>query len=187
LRGNRLVIAVSGTPGTGKSTFAKHLARRLGASLIRLNEFVERTGVYEVEPDGTKAVGVGDLRREFRKKIKDIPGPIVVEGHLSHLLPKNLITHVVVLRSHPKVILKRLAARRYKRKKAMENAEAEALDIILWEAVKMHGLKVSEIDTTKKSPKSCVELFLKSMRGRISLRPGRISWLEEFLRAKRYL
>ena len=176
------VIAISGTPGTGKSAVAEVLAKKLGASLIRLNDLVEKTGIYEVDADGTKAVRVEDLRRAFRREIAGISGPVVVEGHMSHLLPKGALTHVVVLRTHPRVIMRRLKARGYNEKKITENAEAEALDIILWEAVKEHGIeRVFEIDTTGRKPEECADLLVKAIRGRLRLRPGRIRWLEEFL------
>lgn len=185
MRSRRLVVAVTGTPGTGKSTFAEALAGKLGAFLLRLNDLVEETGIYEIEEDGTKAVRVGDLRREFRRAIGRVTGHVVVEGHMSHLLPGNILTHVVVLRSHPDAIFRRLVERGYDRDKAEKNAEAEALDIILWEAVKEHGTKkVFEIDTTERSAGECVNLFLRAMKGTADLKPGRMRWLEEYLSSK---
>jgi broad-specificity NMP kinase len=50
----------------------------------------------------------------------------------------------------------------------------------LWEAVKIHGAKkVYEIDTTKLKAQTAVKLFLRALAGKISLRPGKIDWLEE--------
>jgi len=176
----RLIIAVSGTPGTGKSTFAKILAEKMKAQLLDLNEFIERNKIYTLDPDGTKAVDVGKLRRSFAKEVKSFRGTMVVEGLLAHLLPKKLINHVVVLRTHPEVLELRLRRRNYPEEKVRENVDAEALDVILWEAVEAHGIdKVHEIDTTDQEPEKAVRKLLRVLEGKATARPGKISWLEE--------
>jgi adenylate kinase len=78
------------------------------------------------------------------------------------------------------VLEKRLRKRGYSAKKIKDNVESEALGIILWEAVKNHGMKkVYEIDMTKMKAQKAVKLFLDALAGKISLRPGKIDWLEE--------
>ncbi|MEM4724415.1 MAG: AAA family ATPase, partial [Candidatus Hadarchaeum sp.] len=109
----RLIIAVSGTPGTGKSEFSKKLAEKLQAKLLRLNDFIEENRIYSLDSDGTKVVDVPKLRRCFAKKARDLSGTVVVEGLLAHLLPKKTLDHVVVLRTHPKMLELRLRRRNY--------------------------------------------------------------------------
>ncbi len=177
----RLVIAVTGTPGTGKSSFAGGLARRLNAKLVRLNELIEDEGAYRLDSDGSRLVNLREMRRGFSKVLRRTEGPIVVEGHLSHFLPPNSLSHVVVLRTHPRILEERLRKRRYPEKKVRDNVEAEAIDLILWEAVKFHGMeRVFEIDTTEGG--DTIELFLDALKGKTELRPGRIRWLEEYFR-----
>jgi len=176
---DRLVIAVTGTPGTGKSVFARKLAKKVKASLVDLNELITEKKIYRLDADGTKIADLAKMRREFSRTIEKIDH-VVVEGVLAHLLPKKLVTHVVVLRTRPRTLEKRLHAKKFSKKKIRENVEAEALDVILWEAVNIHGIdRVYEIDTTKLRPTSAVELFLKALKGKTSLEPGKISWLEE--------
>ncbi|MGC8816530.1 MAG: adenylate kinase family protein [Candidatus Hadarchaeum sp.] len=176
----RLVIAVSGTPGTGKSTFSRILAERLRARLLRLNDLIEEHKIYSLDPDGTKSVDIPRLRRCFVKKLRELQGMVVVEGLLAHLLPKKVVDHVVVLRTRPKVLELRLRERKYPEKKIKENVDAEALDIILWEAVESHGIdKVHEIDTTDLTPEEAVEHFQRVLEGKAVARPGKIDWLEE--------
>jgi len=174
------VIAVSGTPSTGKSVFARALAKKLGASVIELNTLITKKKIYKLDADGAKIADIPKMKEEFARAIKDSSGPVVVEGLLAHLLQKKLITHVVVLRTRPKTLERRLYAREYSKTKTRENVEAEALDIILWEAVDAHGIdKVYEIDTTKLKPSAAANLFLEALVGRVSLRPGKVSWLAE--------
>ncbi len=174
------MIAVSGTPGTGKSVFARALAKKLGASAIDLNALITKKKIYTLDTDGTKIANPTKMREEFARAIRNHRRPVVAEGLLAHLLPKKLLTHVVVLRTKPKVLKRRLRVRGYSKAKTRENVEAEALDVILWEAVDIHGIdKVYEIDTTGLKLDAAIKLFLKALAGKISLRPGKVSWLEE--------
>jgi len=177
----RLIIAVSGTPGTGKSLFAAELAKKIGAELVDLNTLIKESGIYEVDENGVRVVDPEDLRREFSRVSKEVCGDLVVEGLLAHLLPTDEVTHVVVLRTAIEELERRLLARGYPERKLRENLEAEALGIILCEAVQEHGEdKVHEIDTTSLDPPEAVKLFLSALRGEVSLRPGKIDWLEEY-------
>jgi adenylate kinase len=176
----RSIIAISGTPGTGKSVFARALAKKLGASVIELNTLITKKKIYKLDADGTKIANLPKMREEFARAVKECSGPVVVEGLLAHLLQKRLLTHVVVLRTKPSVLERRLRARGYSKTKTRENVEAEALDIILWEAVDAHYIdKVYEIDTTKLRPDAEVNLFLKAFERKISLRPSKVNWLAE--------
>lgn len=177
----KLVVAVTGTPGTGKKTFARALAPKINASVIELNRLIEEAGAFRLDSEGTKVANPTKMRKVIAEEIAK-RGNVIVEGHLSHLLPTRLLTHVVVLRTHPKILEKRLRKKGQSGHKLEENLEAEALDIILWEAVKAHGMKkVYEIDTTRRTPPAAVKLFLEAMAGKISLTPGKVSWLENFL------
>jgi len=176
----RLVVAVSGTPGTGKSVFARALAKKLGAQLVDLNALIKKRKIYRKDVDDTLITDPIKVRAEFARSIKSLRGPVVVEGLLAHFLQPKFITHVVVLRTKPSVLEKRLRKRGYSPKKIKDNVESEALSIVLWEAVKIHGIKkVYEIATTKLKTQTAVKLFLNALAGKISLRPGKVDWLEE--------
>jgi len=178
---SRLIIAVSGTPGTGKSVFARALAGRLDARLVDLNALIKRKKLFKLDVDGTRTANLRGMRVEFSLIMRGSSDPIVAEGLLAHLLQTKYLTHIVVLRTRPKVLEERLRARKYSGAKLRDNLEAEALGIILWEAVQEHGVaKVYEIDMTEVKVTTAVEMFLKALAGKTSLRPGKIDWLEEF-------
>ena len=94
-----------------------------------------------------------------------IPVDGFVEGHLAHLLPCD---RVIVLRCRPDALSARLSARGYNKMKIFENAEAEALDVILIETLELHHPgHIFEIDTTSRGIPECTDLieqFIKKGR-----------------------
>ena len=131
----------------------------------------------------TKIVDVKKLVKELEKiaektKNKDL----IIDGHLSHYTPKNIVTHAIVLRAHPNELKKRLIAKGFNSNKIKENLEAEALDICLYEAVKNYEReKVFEIDTTRKSPKEILNIVLRILSKKIKpgeFSPGQVDFLE---------
>lgn len=179
------VIVVSGSPGTGKSTFASELSEEMGYELVDLNEVIEKEKIYELDSEGTRLVEAQELREVFQENFAQMNRDIVVDGLLSHLLPPERVSHVVVLRTKPSVLESRLKERGYVGDKLEENVEAEALGVILGEAVEEHGVdKVYEIDTTSLEPSEAVKLFERALNGEESLDPGSVDWLEEYFRKK---
>lgn len=179
----KLIIAITGTPGTGKSSIARALAKKLDARLIDLNALIIRRKLFRLDAEGTRVANMRAVRAAFARIARESTGHIVVEGHLSHLLPPEHLTHVVTLRTEPSVLEKRLRRRGYRARKLRDNVEAEALGIILWEAVHAHTIdKVYEIDTTKIKTSTAVRRLLKAFKGEESLRPGKIDWLEKYFK-----
>lgn len=182
-RASRLAVAVTGTPGAGKSSFARELAKKLGARLIDLNALIVRRGLFRLNAEGTRVARMRGVRTAFARIVRGSTPSLVVEGHLSHLLQPEYLTHVVVLRTKPSVLEKRLRRRGYRARKLLDNLESEALGIILWEAVHAHGIdKVYEIDTTGLKTRAAVGRFLEALGGKRSLRPGEVDWLEEYFK-----
>jgi len=99
----------------------------------------------------------------------------ILEGHFSH----HFADWSIVLRLSPAMLKSRLEARGYSAPKIKENLEAEALDVILVEAVERCG-RVDEIDTTGKSPMEVAELVARIIQGKLELPAGQVDWLSEF-------
>ena len=88
---------------------------------------------------------------------------------------------VIVLRCRPSVLAKRLKARGYPDRKVAENAEAEALDVILVESVET-GREVYEIDTTNITPEEAADAVMSILAGeKEKYAIGNIDWSEEAL------
>jgi len=153
-------VAVTGTPGTGKTTATETLSARDGpehARVVHLNDVVREEGLHDGE-DPERASLYADFEALGEWLDEHAPadeGTTVVESHLAHHFDAD---RVVVLRCHPETLASRLRERGETPEKTRENAEAEALDVILGEAVQRHGTEsVYEVDTTDRTPEAVAE------------------------------
>ncbi|MGQ9759846.1 MAG: adenylate kinase family protein [Candidatus Methanomethylicaceae archaeon] len=175
------VIVITGTPGVGKTSIAKELADRLSFRLIELNILAEEVGGigdYEQERD-TRAIKERPIRKRLREILKR-GGDFIVEGHWGEIVPKEYVKWVIVLRTHPLVLMERLKKRGYKDKKVMENVQAELLDYCLIKAVEKFGDDiVFEIDSTNFDLDELVNQIVKIIEKGEGNSPGSINWITE--------
>jgi adenylate kinase len=165
----RRPVALTGTPGTGKSSVAAHLASRFGS--VEVADLAVALGAGRRTRSGS-VVDVAALARAVRAGRLPVGTDLVV-GHLAHLLP---LRDVVVLRCHPRELARRL--RRRGARPARANASAEALDIVLSEAVRP-GRRVYEIDTTGRSVAAVAREVARRVRHRGRSSFARVDWLAD--------
>ncbi len=177
------IVALTGTPGTGKSSLAK-AAEASGWRIVELAELARRSGAVVGRDEGRAVdeVDVALLRDAVAADLEAV-GPeerVLLVGHLSHLMPCDV---TVVLRCSPAVLRERLAARDYPPGKVRENVEAEAVDVVLIEALETappHG--VYEIDTSKEPVKESLSSLLAVVEGDAkALKAGSIDWSAEVM------
>ncbi len=174
LSSDRMIVLLTGTPGTGKSSVAKILSKITNSKLISINAL---KGIYS-GVDEERESKIVDLEKLETKLGDMINGDAVIEGHLSHLLPLGDI--VIVLRTHPEELKKRLDKKGFGNEKIQENLEAEALDVCLIEAMEKHK-EVYEVNTTGKKPEETASEIKEILGGKKDeFRPGRFDWSEEF-------
>ncbi len=166
------MIAITGTPGTGKST----LARRLDVECISMEELADKYDSLEIDGDNhiIDTEKLCDLVRDFSKP------DLIVYGHLAHWI--SPMDKVIVLRCNPEVLEARLKARGYGVEKIKENLEAEVIDLIVIEAISVHGRdKVFEIDNTCDLDET-LKIFSKVLNNEFHSNVGRTDWSEEVLK-----
>ncbi|MDD3620807.1 MAG: adenylate kinase family protein [Methanofollis sp.] len=162
-----MMVGITGTPGTGKSTVGVVLAGR-GCHVVHATETV---GPFILGKDPERDTRVVDAEA-WAAAFEPIDG--VVEGHLAHLLPCDL---VVVLRCQPDLLEERLTARGYPREKVRENAEAEALDVILIETLEgISREQVLEVDASVRSPEEVADLIEGFIEGTVAPSVGTVDW-----------
>ena len=119
-------LALTGTPGTGKSTVAGLLAGD-GFEVLTVESLAEQNGLEgHLDPDdGALVIDTDSLHQALSESWQNPPrGSVVVDGHLSHHLPCDA---VAVLRCSPDILRNRLGERGYHVLKAEANAEWELI------------------------------------------------------------
>ncbi len=126
-------IAVTGTPGTGKTTFCS--ASNYNTKTVE--EIAAEHGcIGEVEDDGAAPIDVEKLTNNVTWPEEEI---VLVDGHLSHLLPVDAI---ILLRCHPSILRQRLSQRDYLESKIEENVECELIGVISAECLEKPCLEM---------------------------------------------
>lgn len=151
-------IALTGTPGTGKTTISK----KLNYNIVSINQS------YPEISDGKNENGDWLINLDKLLKFFEVAkyNNTVFEGHVSHFL-ENLDL-IIVLRCQPIILQKRLEERNYNQEKIRENIEAEALNIISEEAIDSYGeKKVFELDTSSSESDESVKLLNDIINGNI--------------------
>ncbi len=144
-----MIISISGTPKTGKTSVAEALAKRLGWKIVSLNQLAQEKGLY-VGYDRARKSKIVDIKRlrmevlKIAKKEKNL----ILESHYSHDMPCDV---VVILRTNPAELRKRMSRKGWPRKKTEENVEAEIMEVVKSEALES-AKRVLEMDTTGKKP-----------------------------------
>lgn len=146
-------VALTGTPGVGKTSLAK-VAAAHGWRVVDVKAWARQAGCVAGHDAEDEADAI-DIEALAAKVPADDGSKVLYEGHLSHLLGLDLVW---VVRCDPRVLRARLAARGYKPAKVVENLEAEALDIILQEALDA-GAPVLQRDGTRRSPEALFQSF----------------------------
>ena len=164
-------VAVTGTPGTGKTTATALLETDL--DVIHLNDVIKSEG-FSTGTDEERGSLVADV--DALEAWLDGREDTLVESHLAHNFAAD---RVVVLRAHPDTVVERLRERGDADSKAYENAESEALDVVLSEAVHHHGRdSVYEIDTTDRDPEAVAEEIAAVIDGEREPSAGTVSYVD---------
>lgn len=180
-----MIVSITGTPGTGKTSISKLLKER-GFEVVNFNKVAIENN-FIIGKDKKRDTFIVDIKKfnKYAKENYNRKKIIFIEGHLSHLI--KCVDKVIVLRCHPDELRKNLLKRGWNKQKIKENLEAEILDIILCEALSLHPPKnIFEINTTARSIKdvfsSVIEIIENNFKNIKKYNIGKIDWSEEILK-----
>ncbi len=148
-----MIIAVTGTPGAGKSTFSKELSKKMRYTLIDINDFLDKDDKLVVlEYDEERETKIVDEEKVV-KKVEDYLRnegfeDVIIDSHLSHYMSEKFIDVCIVMVCEISVLTERLLDRGYNDLKIQENRDAEIFEEIKTESLERHK-NVIVVDSTK--------------------------------------
>lgn len=170
-----MVISITGSPGTGKSTVCSKLSES-GYSVTSVRKLAEQNNCIEEydSAQDTYPIDVNALRVK-----SDLSEYDFIDGHLSHLLRTDA---VVILRCKPESLKSRLEKRGYSEKKIRSNLEWEYLSGIASE-LSQDARPIIELDTTSSKISDLIDQILNfcdSVKsGKTDYIHAKIDWMNE--------
>ncbi len=175
-------IVITGTPGVGKTRFARILGQKIKASVVNLSRFVkEKKFISSIDKQRrTEVINIKRASKALNELIKVRANDVLIfEGHFAQLVvdPQD-IKIGFVLRCHPEILRKRLRNRGFSKEKIYENVLSEILDSCLVETLQLLGKKkVYELDATKLDPERLSAIALQAIKGKIASDVGIVDWI----------
>jgi adenylate kinase len=154
-------VLICGTPGTGKSsTFEKIKETNPDDfDFISIVELCKKKKIVKKHE-----VDIKKLEKILTKEIQKMKKTVILEGHLGCEL-KNAFDVIIILRSDPKILEKRLSKRKYSSQKILDNLVSEMLDYCTIESEKNNPkAKVIEIRSDKSSIEKISQKIVKMIK-----------------------
>jgi len=181
---SKRVILVTGTPCVGKTTVSSLLTDRLDALYVNLTELAVHENLLsgKDEERNTLIVDEKRLRTKLRQIIKETETKdVVIDGHYAvSVAPKNLVTHVFVLRRDPVELKKLMEQAGFSGRRLWENLSSEILDVCLIDALDVYEKeRICELDVSGKSAKEVLSMILKALKDTEKWSVGTVDWISK--------
>jgi adenylate kinase len=175
------VLFVGGSPGVGKTEVSELLHKKLGGTLLHVNDIVLNHDLVDLEDEerDTWIVDPKKLNQWLTEWWNPISKWTILETHYVELLTSIPVSMICILRCAPKELERRLLKRGWTNAKIAENIQAEILGTCTGSAREMFSsIPVIDIDTTHRTPQDIADQILSLLEHprKMTTTPG-IDWL----------
>jgi len=144
-----MIVAISGSVGSGKTTISRELGKKLGFEVVPLNVLAKYFKLNDVEELETFDFDLDKLLEKVEKDVKkarDENEDIIYEGHFAHFINPNLVDILFVINRDLKELKKEYGRRGYNEQKIKDNLEVEAFNLCFYEAIENgYGEEVEKV------------------------------------------
>jgi len=178
-----MLIAVTGTPGVGKTSLSIKLADALNLKYIDFEGLLIEKGFY-TSYDSIRKSYIIDIEKARKYFTEKSIYNAVLDGHNTILIyPCKKIDKIILLRCSPYILYERLKRKGYSNPKIIENVQAEILDIIARDVYSYCDRnKVFEKDVSEGIDKY-IELIINFIKDRVKPDYGdKVDWLSLVMR-----
>jgi adenylate kinase len=123
-------ILVTGTPGTGKTTFCQLLNQSLNFTYVAVGKLITEQGLYD---EWNKEFDVPEFSEEkllqfIGTHYEVAAGGLLFDFHSADVFPPDYFDLIVLMRCENETLYRRLEERGYKQEKITENIECEIFE-----------------------------------------------------------
>ena len=144
-------IYITGTPGTGKTSIAECLAKKMRVEFIEVNTLVIQEGLYIGYDINRDTLIIDDeLLGKRMSKILQSNGGVCVSGGV--VIPGLPFDQIIILHSSIPTLRDRLKERGYSKEKIESNIEAEIMNVLYYEMTENYKIdQIFEVSNDNQS------------------------------------
>ena len=129
-----MIIAITGSVGTGKTTISKNLSKKLNIKCLHLNLIAKKFKIEDKKNLQTFNFNCEKLCQFVEKNYLQNKNSLIIESHFSHFLNPKLIDILFVITRNLKDLRLEYKKRKYNFKKIEENLDVEKLNLCFYES-----------------------------------------------------
>ena len=177
----RFRLVITGSPGVGKHTSARLIAKKFrGSRIIDINKLaIANNAILEGKDRYGTSIDIKKVSRLIEHEAKTNRKDLILVGHLApYVINPEGISIAIVLRRSPYELISVFQKRHYSPEKARENIASEILGITLYDSLTAFGKdKIAEVDTSGEMPSQTLDKIVSLLQQKSIPQFGYIDWL----------